>query len=192
MTDKEREHLENRVRGLNNKRRGERFEYMLEISIQEYSDKGLMEVKKTPEPMKPIKEMGKPGQFLAHFVRPAQVDFCGTLKGGKAIRFEAKHTNTDRFAQSRLSFEQMQDLERHSKLGAYCCVMLCFGDRNVYRVPWCVWKNMKQIYGKLYVTEEDIKTFMVPVYDYSIGLLCSTEEETVLESTDNIIIEPAL
>lgn len=189
MTDQEREHLEHRAQGRINKRSGEYFEWMLEKSIEDYAAKGLMQVKKTPEPMKPIRAMGKPGQFLAHFVKPAQVDFAGTLKGGQAIRFEAKHSDTDRFTRDRLTEEQMQDLEDHQKLGAYCCVMLCFGRDDVYRVPWEVWKNMKQVFGRLYLTREDIKAFSIPVYDGKIALLWSTGEERVTETPERITID---
>lgn len=189
MTDKERVHLEHRAKGKNNKRTGEVFEYMLEMSINDYAAKGLMAIKKTPEPMKPIKAMGKPGQFLAHYIKPAQVDFCGTLAGGRAIRFEAKYTDTDRFTRDRLTDEQMQDLEIHERLGAYCCVMLGFGKNEVYRIPWLVWKNMKQIFGRSYVTRDDIKTFRVPVNNWRIELLSSTEEELVTVTPDKLYIE---
>jgi recombination protein U len=112
--------------------------------------------------------MGRNGQFLAHYVKPAQVDFCGTMAGGRSVRFEAKQTSTDRFERKRLTDEQMDDLRDHQQLGALCFVLLCFGFDHFYRVPWKVWENMKTIYGRQYVTEKDVQQFRIP---YTSGVI---------------------
>lgn len=143
------------TRGLQAKRSGQIFEMQIDRALEYYKDRGMAIVKKTPEPMKPIRPAGTRGQFVACFTKPAQVDYSGTLKGGRAIRFEAKQTDTDRFERDRLTPEQMADLEEHEKLGAYCCVMICFGLDNVYRIPWDMWRDMKQHFGRLYIKEGD-------------------------------------
>lgn len=177
MTEEERKAVERKFQGARNRKAGEIFEAMLESSLDWYRQQGLMDVKKTPEPMKPIRSSGKPGQFLAHFVKPAQVDFSGTLAGGRAIRFEAKQTDTDRFTRDRLTPEQLGDLARHHSLGAYCCVMICFGFDHAYRIPWVVWNDMKAVFGRQYVKEEDVKMFRIPVIRGMFRLLGENEEE---------------
>ena len=141
---------------------GEFFEKQIEGSMNWHFDRGLLKADKTPEPMKPIRPMGRSGQFLAHYEKKAQVDFCGTMAGGRSVRFEAKQTNTDRFDRNRLTGDQMDDLRDHQSLGALCFVLLCFGFDHFYRVPWKVWENMKAIYGRQYVTEKDVQQFRIP------------------------------
>lgn len=147
---------------------GETFEKQIEGSLNWHFDRGLLKAKKTPEPMKPISKPNKRGQFLACYDKKAQVDFCGTMYGGRSVRFEAKQTNTDRFGRSRLTGDQMDDLRDHQQLGALCFVLLCFGFDHFYRVPWKVWENMKAIYGRQYVTEKDVQQFRIP---YTSGVI---------------------
>lgn len=150
----------NVLQGMKNKAAGEHFENMIMEALKYYANKGLAIITKTPEPMRPIKSLGN-GKFVAHYVKKAQVDFCGTLHNGRAIRFEAKHTDTDRFTRDRLTEEQMKDLRKHHEMGAYCAVMICFGLDHVYRIPWIIWENMKLVFGRNYITEEDVKNFEV-------------------------------
>ena len=150
----------NVLQGMRNKAAGEHFENLILESLRYHAANGTAIITKTPEPMRPIKSLGN-GKFVAHYVKKAQVDFCGTLHNGRAIRFEAKHTDTDRFTRDRLTDEQMKDLKNHEAMGAYCCVMICFGLDHVYRIPWIIWENMKLVFGRNYITEEDVKNFGV-------------------------------
>ena len=161
MTDEQR--YKRQIAGARSRIAGEIFENQIEGSLRWHFDRGLLKSTKTPEPMKPIRPMGKAGQFLAHYEKKAQVDFCGTMYGGRSVRFEAKQTDSDRFEHKRLTDEQMDDLRDHQKLGALCFVLLCFGFDRFYRVPWQVWENMKEIYGRKYVTERDVQQFRIPV-----------------------------
>ena len=150
-----------RMSGMRSKFSGQRFEDRLEAAFRWYEQNGIMRVRKTPEPMKPISPKQRDGRFLAIYTKPAQVDFSGTILGGMSIRFEAKETATARFERSRLSPEQMDDLEAHEQLGALCFVLLAFGDDDFYRVPWRVWRDMKEIYGKVSVRKEDIAEYRI-------------------------------
>lgn len=154
--------------GYQSRAAGEFFESQIEGSLHWHFDRGLLKATKTPEPMKPIRPMGKKGQFLSHYDKKAQVDFCGTMVGGRSVRFEAKQTSTDRFERKRLTKEQMDDLRDHQKLGALSFVLLCFGHDHFYRVPWKVWDEMKAIYGHQYVTEKDVQQFRIP---YTSGVI---------------------
>ena len=136
---------ENVMRGRRSKAAGEYFEGQIAKALRFYEENGTVAITKTPEPMRPIASLGN-GKFIAHYVKAAQVDFSGTLLGGRAIRFEAKQTDADRFTRDRLTEEQMADLEKHQNLGAYCCVMICFGTSHIYRIPWNAWKEMRIVF----------------------------------------------
>ena len=163
--------------GAQNRVSGMFFENMIEKALVWHEDRGLMRVRKTPEPMKPIRQVNKQGQFLACYVKKAQVDFSGTLSGGRAIRFEAKQTDTDRFTRDRLTEDQMKDLEESEQLGALCFVLICFGFDHVYRIPWSVWRDMKTVFGRKYVTEEDVSKYRVPNKGGIIQILAENNNE---------------
>ena len=167
----------NIIRGMQNRAAGLIFERMIEKSLGWYEDEGIMSVKKTPEPMKVIRPLNKNGQFIACYTKPAQVDYSGTISGGRAIRFEAKQTDTGEFKRTRLTEEQMEDLELHQKLGAYCFVLICFGFNNCYRIPWDIWRDMKQVFGRQYVREEDVSEYRIP---YEGGIFKILDNMTTL------------
>ena len=166
----------NIIRGKQNKAAGERFEKMIDQALRYYKERDIAVINKTPEPMKLIKSLGE-GKFVACFAKKAQVDFCGSLAGGRAIRFEAKQTDTERFTRDRLTDEQMDDLRAHTEMGAYCCVMICFGSDHIYRIPWSIWENMKTAFGRSYVTEKDVKGYRVEIKNGIAMLLDATANE---------------
>ena len=77
---------------------GAMFENMLSASCSYYREKNVAIIEKTPEPMRPLQPYGdrKLGRYIACFVKQAQPDYKGVLCDGKAIIFEAKHTDKDR------------------------------------------------------------------------------------------------
>ena len=97
--------------------KGERFESRLDAAFAYYKKTGFADVEKTPEPMKPIQSLSN-GRFIACFVKKAQPDYKGILKGGREIMFEAKFTATDRMEQSRVLPGQCEYMDRHQALGA--------------------------------------------------------------------------
>ena len=155
------EQYRRKLAGAHAREAGLTFEEQIAASLEWYEERGIMKAAKTPEPMKPIGKRQKGGRFLAIFTEKAQVDFSGTLVGGRAVRFEAKQTDTDRFDRSRLTKKQMDDLRGHEKLGAACFVLLCFSSDRFYRVPWVLWDKMKESFGRQYVTEEDLQGLQV-------------------------------
>ena len=150
-------------KGLQSKRAGEHFENMITASLNWYCDKGVAFVEKTPEPMKPLRKPDRQGRFLACYTKQAQPDYKGTLKGGRAVVFEAKHTDDDRIEYNRLTKEQRDDLEHHHKLGAVTFVLVSMGLTECYRVPWPVWRDMADTYGRKYMTRDELLPYKVPV-----------------------------
>lgn len=149
------------IAGRRSRAAGEMWENMIEAACQHYRLKGVAEITKTPEPMKPLGRPNSRGQFTACYTKQAQPDYKGTLAGGRAIVFEAKHTDSDRLQQSVVSEEQEKQLDRHMALGAECFVLVSFGFQQFFKVPWEVFKNMKQNYGRKYITAEDVQTYKV-------------------------------
>ena len=137
------------------------WEELLEDSCEYYSLMHKAEITKTPEPMKPIGPKNQKGQFLACYTKQAQPDYKGTLAGGRAVVFEAKHTDSDRLQRSVVSEEQEKQLDRHMALGADCFVMVSCGFRQFFKIPWQVFRDMKDHYGRKYITPEDVQEYKV-------------------------------
>lgn len=156
--------------GAVSKAKGKFFEQCIDKAFDYYRYKGLAAIEKTPEPMRPIKPVGN-GQFIAFFEKKAQPDYKGTIKGGRSVLIEAKYTSTAKMEQSRVLPEQADRLTRHQMLGAACFVVVGFEEGGTYRIPWSVWQNMKEHFGRKYVTEADLKKYRVATTGNGILLL---------------------
>lgn len=160
--------IERSRKGLQSRRAGEHFEQMIEASLIWYEQKGVACVEKTPEPMKPLRPPNRQGQFLACYVKAAQPDFKGTITGGRSVVFEAKHTDGDRIEYSRLTEDQVKKLSTHHKLGAAAFVLVSFGLQEFYRIPWEIFRDMKEIYGRKYIKQSELEQYSV---EYIAGVL---------------------
>ena len=173
---------ERRQRGRQSKLEGGYFEELIQTSLDWYHDKGVAYVEKTPEPMRPLSPPNERGQFKACYIKAGQPDFKGTLTGGRAVVFEAKHTSDDKIEYSRLTAEQVQSLTDHDALGAAAYVLVSFKLQNFYRIPWSVWRDMKQLYGRKYVKESELSKYKVK---FIAGVLKLLEGiETTLEEME--------
>lgn len=149
-------------RGTLNKALGARFEGRIADSLLFYERSGEASVEKTPEPMRPTKNLGG-GKFIAYYEKPAQPDYKGVIRGGRAVAFEAKYTTTGRMEQDRITEPQAERLDKYLALGAYAFVLVGFGDDAVYRIPWSIWKDMKEIVGRKYVTPDDLEEYRLHI-----------------------------
>lgn len=143
------------------KANGKHFEERLDQAFSYYRDRGYAIIEKTPEPMRPTKNLGN-GKFIAFFEKKAQPDYKGVIKGGRAVMFEAKFTSKNRMEQNRVEQGQGEYMDCHETLGARCFVVVGFSTGEVYRLPWDDWKAMKQKWGRKYVTEADLEDYRVP------------------------------
>lgn len=162
-------------RGLQSKRAGEHFENLIAASLSWYKDKGVAYVEKTPEPMRPLRPPNRQGQFLACYIKAGQPDFKGTLTGGRAVVFEAKHTDSDRIEQSRLTDEQVASLTEHHRLGAAAFILVSVGLQDFFRVPWEVWRDMKDIYGHKHMKLAELEPYRVQYFAGVLKLLEGVE-----------------
>ena len=146
--------------GKKNREEGKAFEEILDRTFQYYSDKGFALIDKTPEPFKIIKRLENT-RFIGCFSKKAQPDYKGLIKGGRTVIFEAKFTSTDRLQQDRVSDTQAFYLTRAAELGARCFVVAGFKNGGAYRIPWSVWENTKEKYGRKYVVEKDLQKYRI-------------------------------
>lgn len=135
-----------------NKAVGKEFEELIERSCQAYAAENKALIDKTPEPMRVVRRMNDGAHFTCVFEKKAQPDFKGTLKGGQAIVFEAKFTNSGQIRQDAVTYEQAKCLDLHQALGAECFVLVCFSFESFCRIPWPIWTTMKELYGRKYMT----------------------------------------
>jgi len=169
--DKRQKDPQRQLQGRLAKERGRRFEERLAVSFDHYyRTKGLAIVEKTPEPMRPTRSLGG-GKFVAHYERKAQPDYKGTVLGGRTVLIEAKFTTQDRIEQSRVLPAQADCMTRHAELGAMCYVVVGFGSGDVFRIPWSVWSDMKQRFGRKYALETELAPWRVPLTRNGILLL---------------------
>jgi len=150
----------NQMRGAQNRAQGGTFEQIISASCIYYRDCGAAEIEKTPEPFKITRRIGS-YKFEGHFEKVAQPDFKGTLIGGKAIVFEAKHTESDRILQNKVTAEQTAALDRHQRMGAACFVLVSLQMKQYAFVPWESWKEMKRLFGHLYMNAKDLERYKV-------------------------------
>jgi recombination protein U len=154
------------AKGKRSRDAGEFWEGMIESACRNYRLEGLAEITKTPEPMRPLSRPNPKGQFTACFTKQAQPDYKGTLKGGRAVVFEAKHTDADRMQRSVISEEQEKQLNRHQMLGAECFVLVSFGLQQFYRIPWEIFRDMKDHFGRKYIKPEDLGDYQIRLIGY--------------------------
>lgn len=154
--------FEKQLIGSRSRASGAAFEKLIEVSCEVYKSRGIAYIEKTPEPMRPISRADGCGRFTAVYTATAQPDYKGTLAGGRAVVFEAKHTDSDTMKQERVTPAQAEALSMHCNLGALCFVLVSIKDRY-FAVPWTVWDDMKQIYGRKYITASDVEKYEVKI-----------------------------
>lgn len=139
------------------KRNGENFERLIEITCAYYSKMGAAYIQKTPEPMKPIKVINRAKRlFQAVYTMKAQPDFTGTLKNGKSVVFEAKHTDGTNIPFDRINDQQQEDLALHNHLGAMTFILISFNMKYFYAVPYSDWMQLKEQSKKKSVNQTDL------------------------------------
>lgn len=149
----------NKYSGLKAKRNGSNFERLIEMSCAYYQQMGVAHIQKTPEPFRLLRKQGS--QAIGIYEKKAQPDFTGTLKGGKSIVFEAKHTNGTNMPFDRINDTQERDLAYHSHLGARASIIVSFSMKHFYMVPYADWKELKETIGKKSVNQSDLVDYQL-------------------------------
>lgn len=150
---------------------GDFFERMIDEACERYKINKLAYIDKTPEPMKPLRPIGK-GQFVACYQKQAQPDYKGTLLGGRSIVFEAKMTSSDRILQDRVTSWQMEALKEHQFYGADVFILIYFMNHNsCFKIPIDVWGNMKVNFGRKYIKPDELGDYSIPTSGMIIDFL---------------------
>lgn len=164
------------IQGRQNRAQGLAFEELVNATCEYYKQKGEAFIEKTPEPMKPIGVIDRQrGIFKAVFEKAAQPDYKGTMKGGRAVVFDAKYTETDRIQQSAVTQDQWDALDLHEAMGAWCFILVSL-DWKYYRVPWAKWKTMKEDCGHKYMNAEDLSPYLLAAWPAQLRFLASTPD----------------
>lgn len=143
------------LQGKINRELGKVFEENVDMICEVYKMNGLARIEKTPEPMKILKYIDN-GRFEAVFEKSAQPDFKGTVKGGRTVVFDAKFTESDRIRYQALTEYQRETLLNYSELGAMAFILVGFANGKIYKIDINEWTNMKQDFGRLYITQEEL------------------------------------
>ena len=89
--------------------------------------------------------------------------------------FEAKHTDSDRIRQNVVTDTQWENLNIYEKFGAHCYVMVSLGLTKFYRVPWPVWKKMKELFNHKFMTEQELEPYRLQEKQCTILILEGVE-----------------
>ncbi|WP_270597433.1 Holliday junction resolvase RecU [Enterococcus asini] len=149
-----------KARNRSNTDRGRLFERLVDQACLFYRNGGVAMIEKTPEPFRVVEKYDA-GFFKGRFTGHAQPDYKGTLKGGRAIAFEAKMTGTDRIKKSVVTDFQTACMNYHYHMGAYVGVV-CMIKNTVAFVPWSDWLRMKELFGRQYILEKELLRYQVP------------------------------
>jgi len=148
--------------------RGRAFESLLMRGCNYYRQKGVAIINKVNEPYIVTKKTNS-NKFMGRFTGRAEPDFKGVLYGGRAIAFEAKSTQKSRIQRNAVTDTQMEWLREQKDFGAVTFVAVNIQDK-FYSVPFDVWDDMKNIYGKKFLMPEDIAGYEVK-YDGAVRFL---------------------
>ncbi|MCR5329608.1 MAG: Holliday junction resolvase RecU [Lachnospiraceae bacterium] len=144
---------------------GQIFERYITMACDYYWRKGCAVISKTPEPMKVVKPYGErfTGQFVAYFEKQAQPDYKGALSDGTCIIFDAKHTEKDRIQQDAVTETQWETFDMYEEMNAHCYVIVSIALESFYRVPWKIWKQMKDLFGHKYMAAgKELEPYKIP------------------------------
>lgn len=138
---------------------GHHFEDYIMGGCRYYEGEGMAKFQKTPEPFRTLRKYHD-GTATVRFTAKAEPDYIGCEKGGTLIVFEAKKTMTNKINQNVVTTHQWKALDKYEELGAKAGVCIGIKDETFW-IEWFVWKNMKELYGRKYLTAEDIQPFKV-------------------------------
>lgn len=166
---------QNIIIGKRSKASGAFFEKMIDAGCAEYERAGVAKIEKQQEPVHYIKPYGRCGRFIANYAKKSGVDYKGTIRGGRTVCFEAKHTDGDKMLQDRVRPHQLEYLTAYDVLGASCFILVSFGLTDFFRIPLSTWVLMKERYGRKYVTKADIEFYRIKTKGKALRFLFEEE-----------------
>lgn len=148
------------------RKNGRIFEDMIERACKFYEEAGLARITKVPEARRVVgRTGGRTSLMICANAAKADPDFMGSVSpDGKCMIFDAKHTDKGKILLNALTENQRDILDKHMACGADCYVAVSFGFERYYMIPYAMWKNMKEEFGRQYIlpNDEKIQTYSVP------------------------------
>ncbi len=127
------------------------------MSCIRYRSHGKAYINKTYPPFTTIRRQR--GQVVGFYGKAGQPDFAGTLKNGRSIVFEAKHTSTTSIPFDQVAHHQKQALKKHSELGAEAFILVAFKLDDIYKIPIKDWLELEGTIGKKSLNEKDLTEY---------------------------------
>lgn len=147
----------NQVRGKRAQAYGAQFERLIEISCRQYANQGVAYINKTYPPFTTLRRQGK--NVIGFYGQKGQPDFAGTLKNGRSVVFESKHTSTTNIQFKQVAPHQKQSLKRHCDLGAESFILIAFKLDNIYKVSIKDWIELEKTVDKKSLNETDLAEY---------------------------------
>lgn len=142
---------------------GQAWETWLERFFANQQNRFGHVIEKTPEPMK-VLSSARSGKFTACFVKRAQPDFKGVLRGitaemrGRACVLEAKSSQGKSIAFSLVQEHQLTALFRYWEAGACAGIIISLNNRtDFFLIPLSDWFRLPTVLGKKSANVEDLE-----------------------------------
>ena len=148
--------------------RGSTFEELINMSNEQYRERGLALIQKVPTPITPVKMDKGTGQItLAYFERKSTVDYIGAVQG-VPVCFDAKECAAERFALANVHPHQLQFMMDFEKQGGVAFLLIFYShlDRTYYlplREFLPFWERMEAGGRKSFLREELSPSRQLPV-----------------------------
>ncbi len=112
--------------------RGSTLEDLINLTIEQYREKGLALIQKVPTPITPI-EIDKESRHitLAYFDQKSTVDYIGVVQG-IPVCFDAKECASDTFPLANIHTHQIEFMEDFEKQEGIAFLVLSFTERKEY------------------------------------------------------------
>ena len=126
--------------------RGSTLEDMINMTNENYRDKGLALIQKIPTPITPVQiDQTTRHITLAYFEKQSTVDYIGTVQG-IPICFDAKECAVKTFPMMNIHEHQVKFMEDFEKQGGVAFIILFFSSQNeTYYIPF---KDIKKFYER--------------------------------------------
>lgn len=126
--------------------RGSTLEEMINMTNDNYRDKGLALIQKIPTPITPVKiDQSTRHITLAYFEKQSTVDYIGTVQG-IPVCFDAKECATTTFPIMNIHAHQVKFMEDFEKQGGISFILLYYSKQNeTYYIPFA---DIKRFYDR--------------------------------------------
>lgn len=126
--------------------RGSTLEDMINMTNENYREKGLALIQKIPTPITPVKiDQSTRHITLAYFEKQSTVDYIGTVQG-IPVCFDAKECAVKTFPMMNIHDHQVKFMDDFEKQGGISFILLFFTHLNeIYYIPF---KDIKRFFDR--------------------------------------------